>query len=78
MRAGSPPRLDAFRDRARCTRICRIERAAIARKCVRFCQLCDLSEMSLTYASCTRAVACRVCPGLSRRRYDAAIFRSSL
>ena len=51
MRAGSPPRLTVFRARARCTRICRMESAAIARKCVRFCQVCDFSEISRTYAS---------------------------
>ena len=34
-RCGAPPRLAAFRARARWTRICRIDSAAMARKCVR-------------------------------------------
>ena len=55
------------RARARCTRICRIESAAIARKCVRFFHGWFFSRLSRRNASCTSAVACSVCPGRSCR-----------
>ncbi len=66
--AFSPPRFSACRARARCTRICRIDSAAIARKCVRFFHGWFFSLLRRRKASCTSAVACSVCPGRSCRR----------
>ena len=67
-----------FFRRAFSTRIRRIASAAAAKKCPRLFQPCAFStSTSRRYASCTRAVACSVCPGFSWASFAAASFRSS-
>ena len=52
--------------------------AAAAKKCPRESQCCAVStSTSRMYASCTSAVACRVCPGFSWAILAAANFLSS-
>ena len=63
-----PPRLSAFFRRAWSTRISRINRAAIAKKCVRFCSVMRSRSTSRKYASCTSAVVWSVWSDPSSRR----------
>src|ERR1700686_2424175 len=55
-----PPRLAALRPRAYSTRICRMIWAAIPNKCARFCHWGGFCPARRRYASCTKAVLCRV------------------
>ena len=57
-RTAPPPRLSAPRDRARSTSTRRINRADIARKCVRFCQSICWTSTRRRNASLTNSVAC--------------------
>ena len=61
-------RLAARLARARSTRICRMIRAQMPKKCARSCQSTCLMSMRRTYASFTKAVVWRVGLGRSRSR----------
>ena len=75
-RTASPPRFTRLPARAWSTSTLRIARAARARKWTRSSHATS-TPANRRYASCTRAVACSVCPMRSARRYPSANLRSS-
>jgi len=61
--ATRPPRSGPALRRACWTRMSRMARAAAKKKCRRDSQATPLLSVRRRYASWTRAVGCRVCPG---------------
>ena len=74
----SPPRLRLAFCLARSIKIRRIASAAAAKKCRELSQGCGSDwSISRTYASCTGAVACNVCPGRWSRKFSRREFRGA-
>ena len=76
-RTAPPPRLSAPRDRARSTSTRRINRADIARKCVRFCQSTCWTSTRRRKASLTNSVACTLWFARSPCKHRRAMRRNS-